>query len=255
MYSIIVVPESGGALEGQFRLAPGETLGFGRMPAVSPLTRGSGGSLTLGHRAIPRSAGLITATGAFWTLTNLSRDLTYLVENPESPGEHVRIAPGRADAPVPFEFSRVVLPAANQRLTFDVWAPRHDYLEGPDDAEPAGVAPAATPAFPLDRDKRYFLVLAALCEPRLRDHPTAPPPSVKEVVRRLRPLWPGISRAGVEWNLDYLAVKVGLRPAPGGAEDDRGRQGLAETLAALALRFELVTEDDLEVLNPSLVPL
>lgn len=254
MYSIIVVPNGGGG-EGQFRLMPGEILGFGRTPHASPLTRGGDGRcLSLDHEGVAHAAGLITATGAFWTLSNLSRRQTYVVENPEGTGEHIRVAPGRADAPVPFEFARVVLPVGDTLPSFDVWAPRHDYFEPTEDAH-AGTGQLATPAFPLDRTKRYFLVLVALCEPRLRGGTLTPLATTARMVERLRPVWPSADEAAVRWNLDYLAVKLGLRPSPVTAGSDPRLHGRRETLAALALRFDLVGKEDLDVLDAQLLAL
>ncbi|GGS24484.1 FHA domain-containing protein [Streptomyces griseoviridis] len=254
MYSIIVVPppttEDGPDHRPQLRLAPGERLAFGRsVPA---------GGLTVPHEGVSRRAGEITAHGAFWTLSNLSRRQTYVVENPEGAGEHIKVAPGRLDAPVPFEFSRIVLPAAGELLPVEVWAPRHDYLragdgDGDEGADGDGAAgrrdgePTA-PAFSLDRTKRYFAVLAALCEPRLRGAPHAPLPTVDQVVERLRPAWPAASRTSVQWNIDYLAVKLRLKPGPETADPGPRLNGKKESLVSLALRFDLVREDDLLVL-------
>ncbi len=148
MFSVIIVPDGCRGPEEQHRLEPGQTLRFGR-------TAPAGSGLTLSHPAVPCAAGEVTATGAFWTLTNFSRDQTYVVANPEGAGEHIRVAPGRADAPVPFEFARVTLCADDSALGgvhggayegtlggapeglgggpgrgFDVMAPRHDYLTG-----------------------------------------------------------------------------------------------------------------------------
>ncbi|CAM5531615.1 hypothetical protein SGLAM104S_08211 [Streptomyces glaucescens] len=111
---------------------------------------------------------------------------------------------------MPFEFSRIVLPAAGDLLPVEVWAPRHDHLRPESGLD--GVTTA--PAFSLDPTKRYFAVLAALCEPRLRGAPHAPLPTVDQVVDRLRPGWPAASRASVQWNIDYLAVKLRLKPGP-----------------------------------------
>ncbi|MFK4597630.1 hypothetical protein RKD30_004297 [Streptomyces pristinaespiralis] len=191
MYSIVVVPASCVTAQEQIRLAPGDTLRFGRTPAPGCGSR----QLTIPHPCVSRTAGEITAAGTYWSLSNLSGTSTYVVENPEGAGEHIKIAPGRIGAPVPFEFSRVVLPAADEPVSFDVWAPRHDYAEaeGPDpDGEPTALA------FALDRTKRYFLVLAALCEPRLRGAPHAPLPTVEQVVERLLPVWPAANRAAVQ---------------------------------------------------------
>ncbi|WP_228979923.1 FHA domain-containing protein [Streptomyces sp. DH12] len=240
MYSIIVVPPRTTDPSGQIRLAPGETLRFGRGASAADARH-----LAIPHAGVSREAGEITATGTFWSLSNLSRTSTYVVENPEGAGEHVKVAPLRLDAPVPFEFSRLVLPAGHDLIRFDVWAPRHDY------ADPAGHGGEPTAlAFPLDRGKRYFQVLTALCEPRLRGEPHAPPPTVEQVVDRLRPVWPGANRTAVQWNVDYLAVKLRLKPDAGAAAVPGARlHGKKEALVSLALRFDLVREEDLPSLD------
>ena len=237
MYSVIVVPPMCGSAEGQVRIASGERLTFGRAVAD--------GGLIIDHAGVPRIAGEITAHRTFWLLTNLSEDQTYVVENPEGAGEHLKIAPGRMEAPVPFEFSRVVLPAAGDLLTFDVWAPRHTFRS----ADRQGLPGAATaPAFALDRTSRYFAVLAALCEPRLRGEPHAPLPAVEQLAERLQPVWPTVSRSSIYWNIEYLALKLRLRPGPGTAAPGLRVNGKKESLVSLALRFDLVREDDLVVL-------
>ncbi|MER6994556.1 FHA domain-containing protein [Streptomyces sp. NPDC000410] len=242
MFSIIVVPPPAAVSCEQIRLAPGETLLFGRGEPASPGSR----HLTIRHGGVSRTAGEITATGTYWSLSNFSGCATYVVENPEGAGEHIKIAPGRMAAPVPFEFSRIVLPAADELLSFDVWAPRHDYA---DHGAPARDGDRTALAFPLDRDKRYFLVLAALCEPRLRGEPHAPPPTVEQVVERLRPVWPEVSRTSVQWNIDYLAVKLRLKPGPDTAGPGPRLNGKKDSVVSLALRFDLVREDDLGVLR------
>ncbi|MCX4905999.1 FHA domain-containing protein [Streptomyces sp. NBC_00878] len=240
MYSVIVVPPGGTGSGDQIHLSAGEKLVFGRSARE--------GGLTIAHEGVSRVAGEITAHRAFWILSNLSQDQTYVVENPEGAGEHIKVAPGRLDAPVSFEFSRVVLPAAGELLSFDVWAPRHTYSRT---AHP-GVSGATTAAaFSLDRTKRYFAVLAALCEPRLRGEPHAPLATSDQLVERLRPSWPAASRSSVYWNIDYLAVKLRLRPGPDTAEPGPRLYGKKESLVSLALRFDLVREDDLVVLAPA----
>lgn len=238
MYSVIVVPPACSRPDGQIRIATGERLAFGRA--------GTDGGLTIAHEGVPRVAGEITAHRNFWLLSNLSEDQTYVIENPEGAGEHVKVGPGRLDAPVPFEFARVVLPAAGDLLSFDVWAPRHTFRS----VERHGLSGALTsPAFTLDRTKRYFAVLAALCEPRLRGEVHAPLPAVEQLVERLRPVWPAVSRTAVYWNIDYLSVKLRLRPGPDTAEPGQRVNGKKESLVSLALRFDLVREDDLIVLT------
>jgi hypothetical protein len=256
MYTIIVVPGPGMAPCEKLRLAPGETLRFGRgAPArtSADASTGTRSLLAIAHDGVSRSAGQITATDTYWSLSNFSRTATYAVENPEGAGEHIKVAPRRLGAPVPFEFSRVVLPAGTELLSFDVWAPRHDYADPADGVDPDGHAEhrggASTAlAFPLDRSKRYFMVLAALCEPRLRGEPYAPLPTVEQVTERLRPRWPAANRAAVQWNIDYLAVKLRLKPGPESCDPGPRLNGKKETLVSLALRFDLVREDDLAVL-------
>ncbi|GKQ40888.1 FHA domain-containing protein [Streptomyces sp. A012304] len=237
--SIIVVPPQCEGPQEQLRLGPGERLAFGRAA--------TGNDLVIAHAGVSRVAGEITAHRAYWILSNHSAHQTYVVENPEGAGEHIKIAPGRQDAPIPFEFSRVVLPAAGDLLSFDVWAPCHGFRAralGP------GVPGATTaPAFALDRTKRYFAVLTALCEPRLRHAPHAPLPTVDDVVERLRPTWPGASRSAVNWNIDYLALKLRLRPGPETPEPGRRLNGKKESLVSLALRFDLVRDEDLLALS------
>jgi hypothetical protein len=237
MYSVIVVPPACAGPGDHIRISTGERLVFGRA--------GTGSGLSIGHGGVPRVAGEITAHLSFWLLSNLSEDQTYVVENPEGAGEHIKVGAGRVDAPVPFEFSRVVLPAAGDLLAFDVWAPRHAYRS----VARTGLSGAATaPAFALDRSKRYFAVLTALCEPRLRGAPHAPLPAAEQLVDRLRPVWPTVTRSAVYWNIDYLAVKLRLRPGPDTAEPGLRVHGKKESLVSLALRFDLVREDDLVVL-------
>lgn len=241
MYSVIIVPPSCGSAAEQLRIGSGERAAFGRA------CHGPGG-LLIDHPGVPRNAGEITAHRTFWLLSNLSEDQTYVVENPEGAGEHVKVPPGRVEAPVPFELSRVTLPAAGDLLTFDVWAPRHAFRS----VRRQGLDGVGTvPAFALDRTKRYFAVLVALCERRLRGEPNAPLPAVEEIVERLRPGWPKASRSAVYWNIDYLALKLRLRPDADTAEPGRRTHGKKESLASLALRFDLVREDDLVVLGPA----
>ncbi|MFJ5261355.1 FHA domain-containing protein [Streptomyces sp. NPDC088387] len=244
MYSIIVVPPptTRRQTEGdQLRLAPGERITFGRAP---------GNHVEIPHEGVSRRAGEITAQGAYWILSNLSRNQTYVVENPEGAGEHIKVAAGRLDAPVPFEFSRIVLPASGDLLPLEVWAPRHDVVRT-DDGLPGDTT---APAFSVDRDKRYFAVLAALCEPRLRGAPHAPLPTTEQVVERLRPVWPAASRTSVQWNIDYLAVKLRLKPGPETADTGPRLNGKKESLVSLALRFDLVRESDLGVLAGTAAP-
>nr|WP_307135695.1 serine/threonine protein kinase [Streptomyces aurantiacus] len=222
------------------RLSPGQSARFGRgEPGGRP-------PIALNDPAVSRCAGQVTAVEDYWRLCNYSAAATYVVENLEGAGEHIRVAPGRIGAPVPFELSRVILPAAETPMEFKVFAPQHAYAEPECDAL-AG-EPTTSP-FSLNPTSKYFLVLLALCEPRLRSPSSAAVPGVGEVLERLRPL-PGcqdLTRSALNYHIDYLAdTKLRLRD---GSYGEAG--GKRERLVSLALRFNLVREEHLALLPPA----
>jgi hypothetical protein len=235
---LVHVPSTGGeALTVQ--LGPGQSARFGR---------GAPGHLVdipLDHPTVPRLAGEILAVDDHWRLTNFSSRHSYLVENPEGAGEYIRIPPRRVEAPVPFEFARVVLPSDGESVSFQVFAPQHVFM-GPD--EPGRLSGAETVSpFSLDENAKYFLVLVALCEPRLRGLSAVAVPSVPQVVERLRrhPECAEITRTAVNFHVDYLVgSKLRLRRPGGGERLDWKR----EALVSLVLRFGLVQEDHLALL-------
>jgi len=225
--------------QGLINLTPGGVATFGRgAPGMAV-------DIELADPAVPRLAGEIGAAGDHWTLTNYSRTTTYVVDNPEGAGEHVKVPPGRIAAPVPFEIARVVLPARPDLVTFTVFAPMHAYV---DRAPAAGFGGDRTlAAFPLDESSKYFLVLVALCEARLRDQSHVAIPTVEQVVERLRPLptCRDLSPAAVTFHVDYLArtkLRVRGEDAPNRLDTKRA------ALVSLALRFNLVREDHLRLL-------
>ncbi|MFF3108340.1 serine/threonine protein kinase [Kitasatospora sp. NPDC057904] len=229
-----------GGRPGLLRMGPGETAVFGRGEP------GRAVPIPLSDQGVSRRAGEITAAEDYWRLSNFSATATYVVENLEGAGEHVKVAPGRLGAPVPFEFSRVLLPALGEPASFKVFAPQHAYLEGESDGTDGErtVSP-----FALDPTAKYFLVLLALCEPRLRSPSAATVPGATDVVTRLRalPSCHGLTRSAVNYHIDYLVfTKLRLREP---FDDDRGG-GKREELAALALKFDLVREEHLALLPP-----
>ena len=229
MWSVIVEPAGSRGSADLVRLAPGTSLTFGRSPDAG---------LTLPHRGVSRLAGEIAAVDRYWTLTNHSPASTYVVENPEGAGEHVKVAPRRQRAPVPFEIARLVLPAGRELVRLTVYAPSHDYG--------ASGAPGGTLAsFPLDETAKYFLVLVALAEPRLRDESLCAIPSNEDIARRLAALpgCAGLTVHAVNFHLDYLA-RTKLRLRETGAETRRA------ALVTVALRFDLVREEHLALLPP-----
>ncbi|MBV6699408.1 serine/threonine protein kinase [Kitasatospora aureofaciens] len=253
---VIYLPPGGGAGSNAvtLRLGPGEVARFGRGSAATPV------ELRLADAAISRLAGEIRVTDDHWQLSNHSATQSYLVENPEGAGEYLRVPPRRAGAPIPFEFSRVVLPTRHGgALAFQVFAPDHVYLDpdglGADGLGPGGAWGSRTvTAYSLDETATYFLVLVALCEPRLRDESPLEVPTTPAIVERLagHPACARLTARAVSSHIDYLAEEKMRISAP--AEDDarRGgrRNGKRETLVAVALRFGLVREEHLALLPP-----
>lgn len=218
-------------------LTPGETVTFGR--------HGQDVDVELAGCAVPRLAGAITARDDFWLLSNYSRQSTYVVQNPHGAGEFLKLAPRRLDMPVPFEFADVLLPVDAASPVLRVLAPRHTYsdaLPAPGrDSEPT------VAAFPLDETSRYFAILVALCEPRLRDASSVVIPTVPEIIDRLHQAGlPPLTRAAVNFHIEYLARhKLRVKPAEGtGRKADWQRA----SLVTLALRFNLVNRQHLDLL-------
>lgn len=221
-------------------LEPGEQITFGR---GAP---GCAVDVQLDGDDVSRLAGEISAVDDYWLISNLSTDTAYVVENPEGGGEYLTIPPRRIAAPVPFEFSRVTLPGAGPSAGFLVFAPQHEYAEADLPGDLDGVATASS--FTLDETAKYFLVLVALCEPRLRDSATAALPAASDIVDRLSalPSCRRMTRAAVNYHIDYLAIhKLRVKePEPGAGRLECKR----EALVLIALRFGVVRQEHLALL-------
>jgi len=206
----------------------GQTLRFGR---------GAGVEIELSGDGVSRLAGEITAAEDYWLITNLSAEASYVVDNPEGGGEYITVAPRRIAAPVPFEFARVSLPTRERPAEFLVFAPQHGYAEP--GAPPAGDRTVA--AFSLDETAKYFVILVALCEPRLRESASVALPTADEIAERL-----DLTRAAVNHHIDYLAIeKLRVKsPEPGRLDSKR------EALVAVALRYGLVRDEHRRLLPP-----
>ena len=242
MRTILLQAEVSGSGPDVIELPPGHEVTFGRGTASAPV------DFPLDHPGVSRRAGAIRAVEDYWLLTNLSRDSTLVVENPEGGGEFLKVAPGRAAAPVPFEFARVVLPVAGGHCSFLVFASQHSFIDF-DAPETTEVGEPTISGFPVDESAKYFLVLVALCEPRLRDCSSSVIPTVPEVLERLDgvPGGAGLTRAAVNFHIDYLArTKLRVKPSSGSRKADWQRAALV----SIALRFDLVREEHLKRLNP-----
>jgi hypothetical protein len=202
----------------------------------------------LPNAEVSRLAGLIRATDDYWLISNYSTRASYVVRNPDGGGEYLRVAPRRLELPVPFEYADLVLPGAHVPV-LSVLAPRHSYAAPDGDAASVTglVDEPTTAAFSLDETSRYFLVLVALCEPRLRDAASVVIPTVPEIIEQLaRAGHEGLTRAGVNFHIEYLARhKLRVKGADSAGKADWQRAALV----SVALGFGLVDQRHLALLS------
>lgn len=235
---------------------PGDGTGGGSVAVSSnqEVTFGRGADGAPADIAVDDPAGepiagrIRAAEHGLWFISNLSRARTYVVENEEGGGEYVCVPPGRLDMPVPFAHARICLPSSGGPASLSVSAP------APANAYPADApgAEPAVPAFALDPTAKYFLVLVALCEPRLRTPGTVAIPSTAEIVRRLRPLASGrgISPAAVNFHIEYVArhkLRVHDGQPPSGSF---GGNWMRQAVVSTALRYRVVWTEHLALLPP-----
>ena len=217
---------------------------FGRGPAKDPAQVSI--DLVLADPGVPRLAGRIRAVDDYWLVSNLNRSKTYVVENPEGGGEFIKVPPGRLNAPIPYEFSRVVLPTGDPPVSFLVFAPEHAYAA----QQVADGLPGeeTTAAFSLDETAKYFLILIALCEPRLKAPASTVIPTVPQILDRLHdhPARADLTRAAVNFHIQYLArTKLRVRDPEESGKADWQRAALV----SLALRFNLVRPEHVTLLS------
>jgi hypothetical protein len=219
----------------RIHLKPGETLRFGfsrRLGTFNPRTQAVGG-LAMGRDV--------------WALTNFTADTTFVAENLEGGAELVKVPPRRVNVVIPFEMSRIFIPAWPRLMELTVFGTQPALL----DAEVIARAPGdARPG--LDEQSKYFLVLVALCEPRLRGSSMAAVPSVHEVIERLRGLtqFKDANRSSINYHVDYLRERK-LPVEQWAMSYDGGRlHSKREALVAFALRYDIVREEHLRLLPP-----
>ncbi|QLY27571.1 serine/threonine protein kinase [Nocardia huaxiensis] len=237
-WSVLVhVPaEEGGVRQPGLNLWPGEAVTFGRGAADLRV------DIRLDRPAVSRLAGRIEAVDFYWLLSNLSTrpNASYVVHNDEGRGEHFTIRPGER-LPVPFTASRVQLLGGDSKVVeFKVFAMRRGAVAPP--ALPT-TTQTVEPFRPLSVDAKHFLILVALCEPRLV-YGSAAIPSIPDLLRRVQRTAAGRdleTTSAVNFHIEYLIDRLGLR----------GYEGLEDRRAALinrALWFGIVGEQHLELL-------
>lgn len=197
----------------------------------------------LDRPGISRFAGRIEAVDGYWILTNLASkaNATYVVHNDEGRGEHFTIRPGER-LPVPFTESRIeLLDAQSTVVGFKVFVLRRAAAAIP--VTTATVGRTGGPVRPVDETTKHFLVLVALCEPRMV-HGSAAVPTIPELLRRVQRTQTGRdirTQSAVNFHIEYLVDRLGLRDYDGLVDRRAG-------LINRALWFGIVREDHLDLL-------
>jgi hypothetical protein len=236
MTSITIQPDfEGGPEFPSIHLTRGEQATFGRGKSTVPVDV----PVAPHDLAVSRTAGVIRVGQGYWTISNTSRAKTYVVEHTDRAPGYVRIDPGRQGAPIAFETSWIRIPGSEREHRFLVLAPENApvVLAKPSDGTVTGTS------FRLDRNAAYFRVLAAICEPSLRSPSHTLPPTRKQIAERS-----GLGLAGVTGQIDYLVRHKFALHTP--ATTGQGIDWRLPALLELALRFNLVSADDLSLLDP-----
>ncbi|GHD49080.1 hypothetical protein [Streptomyces mirabilis] len=177
--------------------------------------------------------------------SNFTTSTTFVIENLEGGTELVKARPRLLDMVIPFEMSRILIPSGASISEVIVFTPPPRLLE-------TDVAATVSESVmtKLDTASKYFAVLVALCEPRLRDSSMAAVPSVQEVVERLKGInqFRDANRSSINYHIDYLTDQK-LPVSQWAKYLDEGRMhSKREALVAFALRFDLVREEHLGLL-------
>lgn len=224
----------------QVRLRSGEQFCFGisnRSGALAPLSACNVGAFDVEHDSL--------------FLSNFTSATTFAIENLEGGAELVKVPARRRRLVIPFEMSRVLIPSWNGLIQITVFSRPPELVEEPGTYD----GPEASP-FQLDESSKYFLVLVALCEPRLRGSSMAAVPSVQEVVDRLKrdDRFRDANRSSVNYHIDYLRERK-LQVEQWAMYSANGRMhSKREALVSFALRYDLVREEHLRLLSPPVKP-
>ncbi|MFG3052289.1 hypothetical protein ACGFZP_15215 [Kitasatospora sp. NPDC048239] len=191
------------------------------------------------------SIGAFEVSGHHLLFSNLTASTTFAIENLEGGTELVKARPRQLGMVIPFEISRILIPSGTNISELTVFAPP-PVLLGSDQA----AAYAESAISNLDMASKYFAVLVALCEPRLRGSSMAAVPSAQEVVKRLKGTrqFRDANRSSINYHIDYLTDRK-LPVGQWAKYVDEGRMhSKREALVAFALRFDLVREEHLGLL-------
>ncbi|MER6543882.1 hypothetical protein [Streptomyces sp. NPDC001250] len=191
------------------------------------------------------SVGAFEVSDHHLLFSNFTTSTTFVIENLEGGTELVKARPRQLDMVIPFEISRILIPSGASMIELTVFTPPPNLL-GPDQATTVPESGMSK----LDTTSKYFAVLVALCEPRLRGSSMAAVPSVQQVVERLKGVeqFRDASRSSINYHIDYLAEQK-LPVSQWAKYMDEGRMhSKREALVAFSLRFDLVREEHLGLL-------
>jgi hypothetical protein len=194
------------------------------------------------------SVGALEIAADYWSISNFTANSTFVVENLEGGAELVKVAPRRLGMVIPFEMSRLLVPSWNGLIELTVFGTPPALLE----EHLVTDAPECS-LVELDETSKYFLVLVALCEPRLRGSSMSAVPAVQEVVERLRGIdqFKDANRSSINYHIDYLRERK-LPVDQWSAYLDGGRMhSKREAIVSFALRHNLVREEHLDLLPTS----
>jgi hypothetical protein len=213
-------------------LNSGEQLSFG----VSP-----GGSF---DPTGVSTVGKLEFTESACFVSNYTRTSTFAVENVVGGMELVKVPPRQHRMMLPFEISRILIPSR-----FGV-ADAKVFGRSPRLLDPTQCVDTTESLVSLDEESKYFAVLVALCEPRLRGHSMAAVPSVQEIVDRISgsKRFADANRSSINYHIDYLVNEKLLVTRLARYIGDGRMHSKREALAAFALRFDLVREEHLSLL-------
>lgn len=215
-------------------LRVGERFDFGRDPSTGAF-----------KPDVQPLVGSIEVEDCRLVVSNYTASTTFVIENLEGGTELVKARPRHVRMTVPFEMFRILIPAGLTMLELTAFGPEPPMLHADDATEDAD-----GPVPQLDTASKYFAVLVALCEPRLRGNSMAAVPSVQELVARLREteLFKLANRSSINYHIDYL-VDQKIPVTRWAKYGDHGRRhSKREALVAFALRFDLVGEHHLDLL-------
>lgn len=240
-------------------VVPGDPFFFGRDPGP--------GQITLDDRSVSGRHGLIESKGDGWQVSSLGSLHSFSVYDVETPSR-LFVPLGAGPIRVPFARAIVAVEIRDRRHVLAVEAPgahgwadswrsvrdmSHPLRKDADEAD-ASVRPPShttelmwTPAQFFDRRgniRRWYQVLVAMCEPRLRmpaELREEKVPSNKQIARRL-----GISDRTLEKHLDELRQHFGF---------DTYTDQMRMAAVVIAIGQRIVTVADLDILEQGPVQL